>query len=258
MRGYLDVMRRVRETCQSIRPGAVFGTEEPGELAIQHVHMYHAAPGSAMTAFPYAWSCQVLHARPVPLYVSVYHPWQVSLDRWPFLLRDSDYRRHSMALALVWGKQINCHFVRAELPKEPAGLARLFREAARMRTLIAPDLLVMGEMLDEAQVECGRVSLTVKRSQPRGKARGEATWTEPGVRAWWWQAPGGRIGCVAVNWTLKAQSFELTVPKVGSRARAAVLRKSDDGDSVLTAQTALPFVVKDTLSACCSALYELR
>jgi len=258
MAGYLDVMRRVREACQTARPSAVFGTEEPGELAMQHVHMYHAAPGSAMTAFPYAWSCQVLRARPVPLYISVYHPYQVSLDRWPFLLRDSDYGRHSMAVALVWGKQINCHFVRAELPKRPTGLVRLFREAARMRALIVPEFLVMGEMLHEATIECASISLTVKRTQPRGRAKGDIKWTEPSVLAWWWKAPDGRVGCVAVNWTLEPQPFTLTIPKAEGRTNAAVLRKDDEGPSAPAQRGALPCSIADTLPGCAAVFYELR
>ena len=257
-KGYLDVMRRVSEACRRVRPGAVSGTEEPGELAIQHVQMYHSAPGSARTAFPYAWNCQVLKAEPVPLYLSVYHPYQVSLDRWPYLGRDSDYGRHSTALALTWGKQINCHYVRKPLPSPDAPQVKLFREAVRFRALVAPQFLILGDMLAEPEVRCDRVPFKIKRTQPRGKAKGELAWAEPAVRVGGWRSPDERRAYVAVNWTLKQQRFELMVPALGESAKAAIWLRQDGTQRVVAEEVRLPHRVSVSLEPCKAALLEVR
>lgn len=83
------------------------GTEEPGEFAFQYTHHYHSAPGRAENSFCYTWLSQVLGVRPGPLFIYVYHPYHISMDRWPYLGHDSDFERRALVVTLTWGKQIN-------------------------------------------------------------------------------------------------------------------------------------------------------
>jgi hypothetical protein len=226
---------------------AVFAIEEPGELYMQTLDVYHGRD-YAEGRFPR----DARGARGVPLFTYLYHEYSLGYGgQLALTARASAYTAVAVALNLINGKipaaasWDDLLWARDIHPDQ----ARLMRAAVELMRTPARDYLLFGKRLRTEPLPVPALEVPVPVSIG-GKYTTEPR-KFPSVLHSGWVLPNGRIGYVAVNVGKEKVTLELPVQGAGGTAARYRLRTFTAGRPApveIAGKAALPYPARIELS----------
>jgi hypothetical protein len=228
-----EVLRKARQG----HPERILGVEEPCEAYIPWLDCYH---GRAFT--DNVWPVAGPGCVAIPLYVYLYHDYQVGYAGWcdPGFSPLGD-TRSGLARAFLFGMLPGVRVGRGQLeldPDSPSPEFRLLAEVARLQARLRPYLL-LGRMLHDPRVS-GATDLP-RTGRSFGKKRPERPVDWPAVQATAWRSPSGTVCYALANLSDEPQRVVLDVATHGMAGGSFTLRLlTPSDDRILAEKTSLP------------------
>jgi hypothetical protein len=219
-RAMYRLLEQMRAAGKERSKDAIFSIEEPGELYIQTLDLYHARD-YAEGRFPR----DARGAVGVPLFTYLYHEYSLGYGgQLALSARASPFTVMALALNVINGKIPGAASWDSILPARDVhpDQAQMLRAGLELMRTPARDYLLFGKRLHTEPLPVADLDIPVPVSS--GGKVAEERRRFRGVLHSGWMLPDGRIGYVAVNIGKQKLTLELPVKGVGDRAARYRLR----------------------------------